>query len=126
MPDAKKVLIIEDDKSLREILSAKLSEAGLNTVPASDGEEGLNLALKDEPSLILLDLQLPRLSGRRLLQRLRSDKRGKSIPVIVLTNEGNPMVIQEAAELAAPAYFVKAETSLSEILEAVNYHLRLA
>ena len=126
MAGRKRVLIIEDDKSLLEILSSKLSEVGLSAVKARDGEEGLSLALEKQPSLILLDLHLPRINGRKLLRLLRRDDRSKSIPIIILTNDGSPLAKEEALELATPAFFVKAEPSLSAVVDAVNYHLSSA
>ncbi len=117
------ILIIEDDRSLQTILSSALRVKGYQLLIADDGELGLELALSSHPDLILLDLQLPKLNGHDILERLREHEHAKRIPVIVLTNDESPRAVQATLNKAAPAYFVKAETSLEAILKAVYYHL---
>ena len=120
----KKILVIEDDAPMLNVLADKISEKGFKVMKALDGQQGLALALKENPDLVLLDLRLPKLSGRELLAMMRKDKKGKYIPVIILTNDVAPESIEDALHKAAPAYFIKSETSLATIVEAVQYHLK--
>jgi DNA-binding response OmpR family regulator len=121
---SKKILVVEDDTSLLNVLTDKLSEKGFGVMQARDGQQGLNLALEKNPDLVLLDLRLPKLSGKDLLETMRKNKRGKYIPVIILTNDASPESIEDTLDKAAPAYFIKSETSLTTIVDAVQYHLR--
>lgn len=79
------VLIIEDDPYINELLQTLLAEEGHQTVPAYDGKEGLELARAVRPSLITLDLALPVLNGRQVLETLKSDEATRDIPVIVVS-----------------------------------------
>ena len=83
-----KILIIEDDKFLRDLISQKLRKENFNTLEAVDGEEGLKTAREKSPDIILLDLILPGLDGFEILRVLKGDKNTSQIPVIVLSNLG--------------------------------------
>ena len=120
---SKKILVVEDDASMLDVLSSKLSGQGFTVMEARDGQEGLDLALGKTPDLVLLDLRLPKLSGKELLKRVRKSKQGKNLPVIILTNDGSPASVKDTLHKAAPAYFIKSETSLATIVESVRYHL---
>jgi DNA-binding response OmpR family regulator len=106
------------------VLTDTLSEQGFRVIEARDGQTGLALALEEKPDLVLLDLRLPELGGRELLEILRKNKRGKSIPVIIFTNDASVESVKDTLRKAAPAYFVKSETSLATIVGAIQYHLR--
>ncbi|HSX47280.1 MAG TPA: response regulator [Patescibacteria group bacterium] len=121
--DKKTILIIEDDHSLLDILSIKIADEGFNIIKATDGEKGLSHALKNKTDLILLDLQLPKIDGYELLALLRDNDKTKHLPVIILTNNASYKSIDYTKQKAAPAYFIKAETNLSDIVESVHYHL---
>ena len=121
---SKTILIVEDDTSMLDILADKISEEGFQVLKARDGQEGLALALKKNPNLVLLDLRLPGLSGKALLNIMRQNKKGKHIPVIILTNDASSASIKDTLRKAAPAYFIKSETSLAMIVEAIHYHLK--
>jgi DNA-binding response OmpR family regulator len=123
MKTALKVLVIEDDRQLLSALADTIKQQGYAVISTQDGEEGLELAISAHPDLILLDLQLPKLDGHELLKILRKDKLGQRIPVIILTNDESPVSINETLDKAAPAYFIKAETSLASISAAIHYHL---
>jgi CheY-like chemotaxis protein len=79
------ILAIEDDPSFRDLLKLHLQSAGHSVQTAADPEEGLRAILDDPPDLILLDLDLPYLSGFEVLEALRSDEASRSIPVIIIT-----------------------------------------
>ena len=95
----KKVLIIEDEPALLWSLKEGLKDAGIATLEAKDGEEGLRVALENHPDLILLDLLLPKLSGQNFLKSLREDQWGQTVQVIVLTNLGSEAMEQEVRDL---------------------------
>jgi len=103
-PDAKpfyKILLIDDDKGLLQLLSQRLSRQGYITLMAETGERGLALARDQSPDLILLDVILPGIKGREVCVRLKEDQLTQDIPVIFLTVKDTPDDI--AAEIAAGA-----------------------
>lgn len=122
--DRKKILIVEDDKFLRELIVKKLSEEGFITLEAIDGEEGLKKAKEEKPDLILLDLILPGIDGFEVLDKLKKDQETKSIPVIVLSNLGQKEDIEKGLKLGAFDYLVKANFTPGEIIEKVKNALR--
>lgn len=117
------ILVVEDDRQLRKALTTKLDQIGYKVVSAPDGEAGLKLALDKQPDLLILDMLMPKLNGNDMLKMLRKDRRGKHIPVVVLTNDASPKSAQAAIKRGAPAYFSKASISLAEVVEVVRYHL---
>lgn len=117
------VLIIDDDKQLLSVLSLKFEQTGYNVVGAKDGREGIEVALKNRPDIILLDLRMPNLDGQGFLKLLRKDSWGKKVPVIVLTNSDSGHTIYLNIKDSVQGYFVKAEVSLKEIEDAVHKHI---
>jgi DNA-binding response OmpR family regulator len=119
----KVVLVIEDDTSMLDVLAYKITEAGFEVLKAQNGQEGLELALREQPDLILLDLLLPKLSGLNLLEALRKDKKGKQIPVVVLTNLTENSAIYKSVALNSAAYYIKSNSSLEHIATEVKNKL---
>lgn len=120
----KKILFIEDDPGLQKTLCEALKDAGYAVVSALDGEEGLRLARRDIPNLVLLDLILPQKDGFEVLQEMRSDSRTAGIPVIVLTNLEGSSEVQKALENGAVAYLVKTNYELREVIAKVREILK--
>lgn len=120
----KKVFIIEDEQSLREILEMRLKSSGFETEVAVDGAEALEKLKTITPDLILLDIILPKIDGFAVLEKIKEDLRIKDIPVIVLSNLGQDTDIKRALGLGAADYFIKAQHSILEIIELVQTHLR--
>ncbi len=120
----KKILIIEDEMALQESLGGLLSEKGYQVISALDGETGLNLAKKENPDLILLDLILPKMSGFEVLEELKKDLKTKEIPVIVLTNLEGIGDVEKVIALGAKSYLVKAEYTLEEVVEKIEKALK--
>lgn len=119
----KKVLVAEDDSSLSQILSSRLTKAGLEVLKARDGEEALRVIREAKPDLILLDLILPgRYDGFEVLQKLREDRTiGMSDrPVVIISNLGQESDIQKVKQLGAIEYFVKAQTSLDDLVNKIK------
>ncbi|MCK5027160.1 MAG: response regulator [Candidatus Pacebacteria bacterium] len=114
------VLIVEDEGLLRELMAEKLQIEGFNTLEATDGDEGLEVALKELPDLIVLDLLMPKMGGMEVLRKLREDDRGRGIPVIIVSNLSGKENIAEGAGLGAVEYLIKANFSLDEIVDKIK------
>jgi DNA-binding response OmpR family regulator len=121
----KKILIIEDDFDLAAVLRDALTDAGFIVVIARDGEEGLRVALDQQPDMILLDVLLPKKEGLALLKELRDDARGKSIPVTVLTNYSGTEHVNRALAYGARNFLVKASWDIDSLVEEVKTALKL-
>lgn len=120
----KKVLIIEDDKAMASILQESLQDEGFGATFASDGIEGLERVKSDKPDIILLDVMMPKMSGKETLAELRGNPETKDIPVIMLTNVGDDIdTISEVVSLGTPDYLVKSNTSMDMIVERVKQRL---
>ena len=116
----KKILFIEDEKSLQEILGQVLKQHGFEVKEALNGQDGLDLVAKFEPDLILLDLILPKVNGFEVLEKIKGNEATKNIPVIILTNLEGSENVQRALELEAFDYLVKSNYSLNEIVNRVE------
>ncbi|MFY9461922.1 MAG: response regulator [Candidatus Sungiibacteriota bacterium] len=119
------VLIVEDDKFLRALLSEKLKREGIFVVDAENGEEAmLKMKAEPRPHLILLDLLLPIIDGFEVLRRMHDDQGLKRIPVLVLSNLGQEDDIKRAKDLGAVDYMVKAYFTPGEIVEKIRRIIR--
>ena len=116
----KSVLIIEDDKFFRDLLTNKLKEAGFNPLPAQDGGEAFNLLKAVKPDLIVLDLVLPGLSGMEILETLRKEEKTAEVPVIVLSNLSEPEEMEKAKALGVTDFLVKVNFTPEEIIERIK------
>ncbi len=127
MNSKKRILIIEDEKPLLRVLTDELVEHGFDVSAALDGEEGLALALKEHPDLVLLDIILPKIDGMTMLKRLREDAWGKTVLVIILTNVApDERVMRGVIEDKAAYYLVKTEWKISDVTQKVKDALGLA
>lgn len=117
---AARILLAEDDRFLRRAAEATLRQRGFTVLTAADGEETLRRARAEAPDLILLDLIMPKLQGFEVLRALKGDSATAHIPVIVLSNLGQPTDVQRTMESGAAAYFVKANLSLQDLVRRVE------
>ncbi len=115
-----KILIVEDEEFLSDMYKIKFEQAGYDTVVAGDGLNGFELAKKEQPDLILLDLILPRLDGFKVLAKLRKESGTKKIKVFILSNLGQSDEINKGMATGADGYFIKANLTPSQLLEKVN------
>jgi len=122
--EKKKILIIEDDRSLQNALVEIIQQEGFETESAFDGEEGLAKIRSFGPDLVLLDIILPKKDGFDLLSEIKKDEALKNIPVLVLTNLEEVNNIQKALDLGANSYLVKSDFSLKDIVEKVRAILK--
>ena len=122
--EKKTVLIIEDEQTLLKLLQKAFEKEDIKTLIALDGEKGINLARKEKPDLILLDIILPKKSGFDVLEELKADAETKNIPVVVLTNLSEVVDVEKVLELGAVTYLVKSSYKLEEIVEKVKDMLK--
>lgn len=121
--DNKKILIVEDEVPLRKALAEEFEDAGYTVLEAGDGLEGLDVALREHPHIILLDQLMPKMNGVAMLIQLRSDQWGSTVPVILATNMSTTDTINEAIDAGANDYFIKSEVSVADILKLVGDRL---
>lgn len=121
--DNKKILIVEDEVPLRKALAEEFQDAGYTVLEAGDGLEGLDVALREHPHIILLDQLMPKMNGVAMLIQLRSDQWGSTVPVIMATNMSTTDTINEAIDAGANDYFIKSEVSVADILKLVGDRL---
>lgn len=122
MSDEKKViLLIEDDAFLLSMYSTKFTSEGYEVLLAGDGEAGLEMALGAEKlDVVLLDIQIPKINGFEVLERLKKDKKTEAVPVILLTNMNQRDEILKGMNLGADDYLVKAHFMPSEVVEKIK------
>lgn len=118
-----KILVIEDDQFLRDMLVDKLEAEGFGVVEAIDGESGMEVMQKEQPKLVLLDIVLPGIDGFEILQRMQKDPALSKIPVLIISNLGAQKDIDKAKELGALDYIIKAHFTPGEIIEKVRQTL---
>src|SRR5207245_2269267 len=114
------VLIIEDDSRIAELYASKLRRGGYEVDVARDGVSGFDLAGSLLPDAIILDIHLPRLSGLAALAVLRREEATSSIPVIVLSNDDTPAVMEEAGRLGVSAYLIKSMVLPQDVAETLS------
>jgi DNA-binding response OmpR family regulator len=120
----KKILLIEDEKILSEMYKDKFSKAGFKVIVAFDSKEGLALAKKEEPDLIILDILLPREDGIEFLTWLKMEHGISSIPVVVFSNYDDPETKKKAYQLGVKEYLIKANYTPGKIVEKITSYLK--
>ena len=121
---AKRILIVEDDRFLRELIVKKLINEGYDAIEAVDGEQGLQKTKEEKPDLILLDLILPGIDGFEVLTLKKDDVSVSGIPVIILSNLGQKEDVEKGLGLGAVDYLIKAHFTPGEIIEKVGNILK--
>lgn len=121
------VLLVEDDPFLSSILQLKLEKESFQVVRAGDGEEALNLLIEQrvKPDLVLLDLILPKKNGFEVLENIRQDPLLEKLPIIIISNLGQPSDIDRGKALGIIDYFVKARLSIDELVKRVKEEVAL-
>ena len=114
------ILIVEDDIFLSDLYKTKMELEGFKVLAAYDGEKGLELAQKNIPNIILLDLILPKLSGFGVLEKLKANKATQGIPVIILTNLSQKGDVEKGLKIGANDYLIKAHFMPSEVVEKIK------
>jgi len=117
---AKKILIIEDEELLYNLLERKLNEKGYQASVAKDGVEGMKMIKEIKPDLVLLDIVMPNKNGFEVMDEMQADEKLKHIPIIVISNSGQPVEIDKAKELGAKDWLIKTEFDPQEVIEKVK------
>ena len=115
-----RILLVEDDKSLREIYGVRLVAEGYDIISAGDGEEALAMAIKDRPSLIISDVMMPKISGFDMLDILRSTTETRNIKVIMMTALSSEDQRQRGESLGADRYLVKSQVGIEDVVRIVH------
>ena len=115
-----KILLVEDDKSLREIYGVRLLAEGYDIVSAGDGEEALAMAIKERPQLILSDVMMPKISGFDMLDILRSTTETKDVKVIIMTALSSEDQRKRGEQLGADKYLVKSQVGIEDVVRTVH------
>lgn len=115
-----KILVVEDDNFLRDLLARKLSQENAQFIAAIDGENALKLIDQDKPSIVLLDLILPGIDGFEVLNKIKQNPEVKDVPVVILSNLGQDSDIQKAKELGADDFLIKANFSIDEVINKIK------
>jgi len=120
------VLLVEDDPFLSSILQLKLDKENFKTIRATDGEEALNLLIEEgiRPDAVLLDLILPKKNGFEVLETMRQDPTLEKLPVIIISNLGQPSDIERGKSLGVIDYFVKAKLSVDELVNKIKEEIK--
>ncbi len=116
---AKKILLVEDEEIMIDLLQKKLGKEGYTVFVAKEGEEGLKKMREVNPDLVLLDIIMPKKGGFEVMEEMNRDPKLKNIPVIVISNSGQPVELDRAKELGAKDWLIKTEFDPKEVLEKV-------
>jgi two-component system, chemotaxis family, chemotaxis protein CheY len=107
----KQVLIVDDSQTVRHEIAEALGAAGCGTLQAGDGEAGLAMARENAISLIILDVNMPRMNGLQMLEQLRLDFATANVPVVILTTEAEEPMIERARKAGAKGWLIKPVTT---------------
>lgn len=115
-----KIMVVEDDASLREIYSIRITAEGYEVVSAGDGEEALAVAVREKPDLILSDVMMPKISGFDMLDILRSTPETANIKVIMMTALSADDQRERGERLGANRYLVKSQVGIEDVVNAIH------
>ena len=115
-----KVMVVEDDASLREIYSIRITAEGYEVVSAGDGEEALAVAVREKPDLILSDVMMPKISGFDMLDILRSTPETANIKVVMMTALSAEDQRQRGERLGADRYLVKSQVGIEDVINTIH------
>lgn len=124
MENRKKILIVEDEGSLRKAIYDKLSKENVDIVEAKNGEEGLHVAIKEHPDLILLDIIMPKMDGFVMLENLRQDEWGKTAHVVILTNLSDEEYVLKSFHNEVYEYIVKTDIRMDDLINKIKEKLK--
>ncbi len=124
--DAKTILIVEDETAMRQALGDKFKNSGFNVFTAPDGEEGLAVATKEKPDLVMLDILMPKMDGITLTKNLREGSSwGKEVPIVMLTNLTDPDSVSDVASYGVFDFLVKTDWRLDDVVALVKKKLNM-
>jgi len=115
-----KILIIEDEEIMISLLQKKLKKEGYEVLIARDGKEGIEKMKETKPDLILLDIVMPKMGGFGVMETMKKDNKLKDIPIIVVSNSGQPVELDKARDLGARDWLVKTEFDPQEVIKKIK------
>ena len=118
-------MIAEDEEPLLKAMVTKFSSEGFVVLQAHDGEKALQIALKERPDIILLDILMPKMDGMTVCKKLREDNWGKDAPIIFLTNLNDVKRVTEATEEGVFDYLVKSDWHINDVVKKVKEKLKV-
>jgi len=116
----KKILIVEDEEILINLLQRKLIQGGYDVLVARNGEEGLKLMKETMPDIVLLDVLMPKMGGIEVMETMQKEDALKNIPVVIISNSGQPVEIDKAQKLGAKDWLIKTEFDPQEVVDKVK------
>lgn len=115
-----KILLVEDEPSIRDLYSRQLMKSGYNVTVAADGTQGIEALTKDTFDLLLLDIMLPGMNGLQILREFKTKSPNSPMKIVLLTNLGQDTVIKEGFTLGANAYLIKASYTPDQVVNEVK------
>ena len=119
----KRILIVEDEEIMLDLLQRKLKTHGYEVLVARDGEEGLKSIKEEKPDLIIMDLVMPKMDGFMVMEEIQKDEDLKKIPLIVVSNSGQPVELNRVKDLGAKDWLIKTEFNPQELVEKIKKQL---
>lgn len=120
---SKIILLVEDDPFLNSLLKTRLTNEGFTVLNAADGDQALEMMKKEKLDLVLMDLILPKKSGFEVLEAVKEDPKAPKVPAIIISNLGQEEDIIRGKELGAIEYYVKAKTSIDDLVSKIKEHV---
>lgn len=114
------IMIVDDDKNIREMYSATLESQGYNIISVSDGEKALDSIMREKPDLILLDIMMPQIHGLHILDIIKATPDTKDVKIIMLTALSDEETKKQAKKYGATDYIVKSQVSMQEVLKRID------
>ncbi|HWA75249.1 MAG TPA: response regulator [Polyangiaceae bacterium] len=115
----KVVLVVDDSETIRQQVASALERAGFSVVEAADGVDGLERASENELCMVILDVNMPRLNGLDMLERLRENPKHQALPVLMLTTEVQQSMIERAKKAGARGWMIK-PVKMDQLVSAVT------
>lgn len=116
----KNILVVEDEQALQEALKLKLEKEGIGVLTASTGEEALEILKTHRPTLVSLDILLPRMNGLEVLRNIRENPSLYDLPVVVVSVSGGPEKIKQAFSMNVVDYLIKSEYKIEDIVNKLK------
>ncbi len=113
-------MIVEDDRFLSSLIKARLEKDGFSAMQAFDGEEAIQMLKQEKPSLVILDLIMPKVTGFEVLQTISITPGFENVPVVILSNLAQDSDIEKARQLGAREYFVKVKISIDDLIGKIK------
>ena len=123
--NSKKILVIENEPSIRKILADKLVREKFEVIQANNGEDGLKIALSEHPDLVLTDVLMPKMNGLEMINELHKDAWGKSVPIIILSNLNDDTTIVNQIKHTQYEYLLKTDLDLASLIDKIKTKLGL-